>query len=175
MIDPQLWFEREFPFGADPKTFPSVVERLRGAPIRVEQKIAGLAPEVLTERPGGGWSLQTNLGHLLDLEPMWLGRVEDIRAGLEEMRPADLTNALTHETDHDSVAADELLARFRTARFGLVRQLDELDEAGAAAGARHPRLGQPMRTIDLATFVADHDDHHLARMHALTVRLGARG
>ena len=28
----------------------------------------------------------------------------------------------------------------------------------------HPRLGTPMRLIDLAFFVAEHDDHHLAQI-----------
>lgn len=33
--------------------------------------------------------------------------------------------------------------------------------------ARHPRLGSPMRVIDLAYFVAEHDDHHMARLREL--------
>jgi hypothetical protein len=40
--------------------------------------------------------------------------------------------------------------------------------AGDAPLARHPRLGTPMRLIDLAYFVAEHDDHHLARLRELT-------
>jgi len=31
----------------------------------------------------------------------------------------------------------------------------------------HPRLKTPMRTMDLFLFVADHDDHHLARITEL--------
>jgi len=27
----------------------------------------------------------------------------------------------------------------------------------------HPRLRQPMRMVDLAYFLSDHDDYHLAR------------
>ena len=33
--------------------------------------------------------------------------------------------------------------------------------------ALHPRLKQPMRLMDLFLFVADHDDHHLAKISAL--------
>jgi hypothetical protein len=33
---------------------------------------------------------------------------------------------------------------------------------------RHPRPGTPMRLIDLAYFVAEHDDHDLARLRELT-------
>jgi hypothetical protein len=31
----------------------------------------------------------------------------------------------------------------------------------------HPRLNQPMRVIDLILFIAEHDDHHLARITEL--------
>jgi len=33
--------------------------------------------------------------------------------------------------------------------------------------ALHPRLGTPLRLIDHALFVAEHDDHHLARIGGL--------
>jgi hypothetical protein len=40
--------------------------------------------------------------------------------------------------------------------------------------ALHPRLKQPMRAIDLCLFVAEHDDHHLARVAELRTALQAR-
>jgi hypothetical protein len=33
--------------------------------------------------------------------------------------------------------------------------------------AVHPRLQMPMRLVDWAYFVAEHDDHHLARIREL--------
>jgi hypothetical protein len=36
-----------------------------------------------------------------------------------------------------------------------------------APSSLHPRLQQPMRLIDHALFVAEHDDHHLARITEL--------
>jgi|GEM_PF-4393916 len=33
--------------------------------------------------------------------------------------------------------------------------------------ALHPRLKTPMRIVDLAYFVAEHDDHHLSRIREL--------
>ena len=35
---------------------------------------------------------------------------------------------------------------------------------GHQRGASHPRLATPMRLLDIAFFVAAHDDHHLARI-----------
>lgn len=172
MIAPIRWFDRTFPFDADPRTFPYVVERLRGTPARIGDKLAGFARETLTERYESHWSIQENVGHLADLEPLWLGRIEDIRAGRDELRPADLENTATHRGEHNSATVDELLATFRSRRAELVGVLDELDEQGVVASAFHPRLRQPMRVIDLATFVADHDDHHLARMHQIVANVG---
>ncbi len=49
-------------------------------------------------------------------------------------------------------------------RAEFVRALEDWDESRLSDTAIHPRLNQPMRLIDMAVFVADHDDHHLARM-----------
>jgi|SRR5271169_3406603 len=43
-----------------------------------------------------------------------------------------------------------------------LRKLEVLTEDEVARTALHPRLQQPMRLLDWAYFVAEHDDHHLA-------------
>ena len=63
--------------------------------------------------------------------------------------------------------------RFRSERSRLVNELERFDRDGAARAAQHPRLAQPMRVIDLAFFVAEHDDHHLARITEVLHDLGA--
>jgi len=45
--------------------------------------------------------------------------------------------------------------------------LDSYDESSVVRAALHPRLQQPMRVLDLAFFVAEHDDHHLAHITRL--------
>ncbi len=172
MINAVPWLDRNFPPVADPKTFPCVVERLRGTPTRIHAKLAGTTREAATIRYEGCWSILENVGHLADLEALWMGRLDDIQAGRDELRPADLENAATHEAHHNTAMLDDLLSTFRSARTVLVQRLDALDEQGVLASAFHPRLRQPMRVIDLATFVADHDDHHLARMQQLLQRAG---
>ena len=65
------WFQREFAFHFSVEKYPDILERLRGAPARVEEKIKAIPPGILTRRAGDTWSIQENLGHLLDLEPLW--------------------------------------------------------------------------------------------------------
>jgi hypothetical protein len=161
------WFEREFPSGLPAHLMPVVVERLRGTPARVADRLAGVPPSVLVRRRGDSWSIQENVGHLLDLEPLWQQRAGDLALRRAELAAADLTNRRTHEADHNAARLERLLTEFRRTRGELVRQLEGFPEGGAAFMALHPRLKVPMNVVDLAFFVAEHDDYHLARISEL--------
>ncbi|HEX4951167.1 MAG TPA: DinB family protein [Blastocatellia bacterium] len=161
------WFDYKFSFDLPLWMYPNVVERLRGTPARLEDRLAALPHDLLIRREGERWSMQENAGHLLDLESLWLGRLDDFVAGLPRLRPADLQNRHTHEANHNARSITEILAAFRAARGELVRRLETLDEALAGRTALHPRLQQPMRVLDSIFFVAEHDDHHLARITEL--------
>jgi uncharacterized damage-inducible protein DinB len=163
------WVEREFDFShLKVGHFPCVIERLRGAPARLEEKLRAHAPQRLTARtPAGGWSAQEHAGHLVDLDELHEGRLEDYAAGLAALRPADVTNRRTHEARHNEAPAEQILAAFRAGRERFVRRLEAFDEEGAEAAALHPRLQKQMRVIDLAYFVAEHDDHHLSAINEL--------
>lgn len=167
MIRKQPWFERTFPTGLPAAALPLVIERLRGTPARVKDRVEGLPPHILTRRLGDTWSIQENVGHLLDLEPLWLQRVDDLFARRPTLEPADLQNRRTREANHNAAALPELLEGFRRARAVMVARLEEADETTTAHAAMHPRLGVPMNLIDHARFVAEHDDHHLARITEL--------
>ena len=88
------WFQREFAFDFPVEKYPDILERLRGTPARAEEKSRLISPEILRRRLDETWSVQENIGHLLDLEPLWAGRVDDILAGAKTLREADLTNQL---------------------------------------------------------------------------------
>ncbi len=166
-VKKQPWFERTFPTGLSPAIFPLVVERLRGAPARVLERLGGLPHDVLTRRQGDTWSIQENGGHLLDLEPLWLERADDLLAGRPALAVADLTNRRTHEANHNAAKLADLLAGFRRARAVLIERLDGASESDLARTALHPRLKILMNLVDHAFFVAEHDDYHLARITEL--------
>ncbi len=166
------WFERVFTLDLPAWMLDDVVERLRGTPARLEERLRDASPALLTRRDGEHWSIQENAGHLLDLEELWLGRVDDFAERRQWLRAADLTNRRTHEAGHNARALEEILAEFRAARARLVARLEALSAAERERTALHPRLGTPMRPVDHAFFVAEHDDHHLAR---ITELLGAEG
>ena len=167
------WFERKFSFDLAVEAFPEVIERLRGAPARLEDKLRGLAPEVLTRRDGESWSIQEHAGHLLDLEDVHLCRLDDYLAGKQVLTPADPRNQKTWDAGYNQRSIQDILRDFRRERGRFVERLDAWDPALIARSAFHPRLYQGMRVIDLAEFVCDHDDHHLAIMTALARKFRA--
>jgi len=167
------WFDRKFDGVVQQNIFPSIMERLMGTPARLDEKFAAIAREfadpsaILTRKVDGTWSIKENLGHLSDLEPLWQGRLEDIINGATELRPTDLQNRNTDQANHNNIPVDELLNSFRQIRMKTLSMLEKIDEPTIFRSALHPRLKTPMRTMDLFLFVAEHDDHHLARITEL--------
>lgn len=167
MIRPMAWFERTFSFDFPLTMYPNIIERLRGTPARLEDRLGRLSREVLTRRDGDKWSAQEHAGHLLDLGLLDLARLDDYAAGSESLRPADLQNRRTYEANHNADSIENILGRFRTERAEFVRRLEGFEDGLVARIARHPRLNVQMRVVDFAFFVAEHDDHHLARITEL--------
>ena len=161
------WFNRKFSFDLPVEMFPNVVERVRGTPARLEELTGGLSRELLTRRDGDKWSIQEQAGHLLDLEELGMKRLDNFEAGRETLVAADLANRKTHEANHNASTIELILATFRQERTAFVARLDSYDEAFVNRIALHPRLNQKIRVIDLAFFIAEHDDHHLARISEL--------
>ena len=161
------WFERKFTLTEDNALLPAIIERLEGTRLRIEAKINELSEEVLTRKIEGKWSITEEIGHLTDLEPLWLGRIEDILNGQTEMRATDLQNQKTHQAKHNQVNKKILIANFGVQRAKLLEKLETLKVEDLEKTALHPRMKTPMRIVDLAYFVAEHDDHHLAKMTAL--------
>ncbi|HTA25140.1 MAG TPA: DinB family protein [Terriglobales bacterium] len=166
-----VWFERKFDFTFPVEQYPNLCIRLRGTPARLEEMLRGCARERLVEKPENKWSAQEHAGHLLDLESLWMARVDDYMAGLTELTAADLSNRKTDEADHNARPLADILAEFRKARLRLVDRVGEIDPALFARSVVHPRLKQPMRLVDHLYFVAEHDDHHLAKIWELLPKL----
>ena len=82
-----------------------LLARLRGTPTRLDDVLVGRSRNILIRKPEGKWSAQEHAGHLLDLEPLWLARVEDYVAGSNQLsvdrlarieKPTKLTTTRSH-------------------------------------------------------------------------------
>ena len=167
MLNRTEWIKRQFSFELPLGMYRNVVERVRGTPARLEDLTRSLPVEILTRREGDKWSIQEQAGHLLDLEDLGLKRLDDFEAGRETLVAADMTNQKTHEANHNAQTIENILAAFRRERMTFVHRLDNYDESIVQRTALHPRLKQKIRVIDLVFFIAEHDDHHLARISEL--------
>jgi hypothetical protein len=161
------WTDRTFQFTFPVEVYPEMIERLRGTPARLEDRVKWIAPEILTKRDRERWSIQENAGHLLDLESLVNGRLDEYLAGAKALHAADMSNRKTYEADHNQVSMQTILTDFREQRTQLVGRLENLDGQAFARVAHHPRLNVPMRLVDMLFFQAEHDDFHLARISEL--------
>ncbi|HTW57953.1 MAG TPA: DinB family protein [Terriglobales bacterium] len=165
-----VWFERKFDFSFPLELYPNVLIRLRGAPARLEEMVRDHPAKILIRKENQKWSAQEHAGHLADLEPLWLARLEDFTTGGAELTVADLKNQKTHNANHNARSLDEILREFREARSRLVSRSEQMDSAQFGRTMLHPRMKTPMRLVDHLYFVAEHDDHHLARIWELITR-----
>ncbi len=165
------WFERSFPSNTPAWMYPSLLERLRGTPARLEERMKSIPNSYYIIKLEDKWSIQENLGHLLDLEPLWSNRIDDILLGHETLRPTDLANSATDQANHNAQAVQGLLEKFRTARSAFVAKLEALEPTQFDKTALHPRLNTPMSILDVMYFVAEHDDHHLGMMTRIHKKL----
>src|SRR5260370_42286790 len=116
------WFERKFDFSSEQNIFPSIIERLRGTPARLEEKIQSVSEDILSTKTNSSWSVKENIGHLIDLEPLWMGRLEDILNKETYLRATDLQNQKTNQANHNTHTINDLLKEFRSVRTNTLKR-----------------------------------------------------
>jgi uncharacterized damage-inducible protein DinB len=166
------WITRIFLPIADNGLLPGNNERIEGTPARVRFKLAGRDAGMLDKVSHGKWSIKKELVHLIILDELWKIRIDELEQGSEVLKPADMTNQATHESELDQLPLGELMTLFEDSRSELVNHLRQLDDTALLNSSLHPRLKQPMRIIDMANFIAEHDDHHLVQMTCLLSEMG---
>src|SRR4051812_17495720 len=102
------WFDRSFNFENEQNIFPTIIERLSGTPIRLEEKVKYLSEDMLVFPLNNTWTIKENIGHLIDLEPLWQERFDDIKNAKPELRPTDLQNTKTDLANHNAKSLQEL-------------------------------------------------------------------
>jgi hypothetical protein len=166
------WIDRTFTFDYPVERYPEMIERLRGAPARLDEYFNSAPAEILAKQDDGHWSIQENGAHLFDLDALTSERIDQYLAGVAVLNPADITNKATVAANYNSVPAATISQSFRQRRMEIVKKLDGLDAQMFARSAVHPRLNVPMRLVDFLFFQAEHDDYHFTRMNELLKLFG---
>jgi uncharacterized damage-inducible protein DinB len=173
MIPQTSWFDRTFRFDFPLSHFPVIFSRLEGSIFRLQCLLA-TADEEACSHTKEGWSVKEHLGHLSDLEELWWNRLQDFLDGKAVLTQADLNNTKTKEAGHNEKTLEHLMQLFIRERQRMLETIYDFDRGTLALTSVHPRLQQPMRLIDSLYFVAEHDDHHLAKISGL-LRKGPEG
>jgi hypothetical protein len=161
------WVDRTFTFDFPEGWIFNILERLKGTESRLRVMLAGIGDEDTAWQPGEKWSIRENVGHLYDIDLLHDGRLDDFMAGKEILRAADMTNALTNASKHNTRTLADLIHDFSVKRNGFITKIQRLDDTIHMQTALHPRLQVKMRPVDVAYFAAEHDDHHLASIREI--------
>ncbi|MGQ0827807.1 MAG: DinB family protein [Bacteroidota bacterium] len=152
------WTSREFDFNFPSENFLSIIKQLQSTAEKIKTITQGLSKNILTQKIDNAWSIQEHIGHLIDLDELHDGRINDFINKLEILRAADMTNQKTYKANHNERILSDLIHEFKNNRDHFISRLKKLDPNQSAF---HPRLQKQMRVVDMAFFVAEHDNHHL--------------
>lgn len=164
------WFDKKFQFELSQDNYDVILKKLGENPDRIMQRVSSLSEEVLSKKINNRWSIKENIGHLIDLEELHDGRIDDFIEGKKTLRPADLNNKKTDEANHNNKNISQLLIQLKQVRENFIKRMKSIDEKVLMRSSIHPRLNQPMRPIDMAQFVLEHDEHHIQTIKELIAR-----
>ncbi len=163
----EKWVERKFIFDFPAIKYSNFILRLKQTPSRLESIVKQISKEILIRRDGNSWSIQENVGHLLKVEDLSIGRLEDYQNNLITLRAADVTGSRTDKEDYNSKNINFILTDFRALREDYVKQLEKLEKSFFEKKSFHPRLNIEMRLCDLLYFQVEHDEHHIKKIDEL--------
>jgi hypothetical protein len=162
MIQLLPWTSRTFDHQWPVELTPAIVERLRGTPARAAALLADFT-DARVRFARNGWSALEHIGHLDDLHDLDMRRLDEFLSRVPVLSAADMTNRATYDARHRERSTSEVLEGLRMRRSDLIGRLERLTPEEAGIASEHPRLHRPLRLVDWLYFVAEHDDHHLAK------------
>ena len=163
----QKWVERKFEFEYPTSEYVRFIEFLEQTPAKVENLIESISDDELIKREDDSWSIQENVGHLLSVDSLFFGRLDDYLSNAEILRPADVSGDRTNRANYNEKEIKDILEKFKIIRIEFIKRLEELKPEDFEKVAHHPRLDKPMRLCDMLHFQMEHDKHHLNRIKEL--------
>ena len=161
------WLDRQLTFGLPVGMLPFYLERMDGTYARLQVKVKGIDESVLSNKLDGKWSVKQNIGHLAEVDEISLIRIEEMLNGISPMTSAVFDN----KQDFNAQSIEDVLKYFLKSRQQSQKRFRSLNEVELTKSSVHPRFKLLMTPVDLAWFQAEHDDHHLVRIHEILAAL----
>lgn len=163
----QKWVDRKFKFDFPAAEYAEFLKFLKQTPQKLEALINSIPQEYLTRQEGEAWSIQENAGHLLSVDALFIGRLDDYLSNVDVLRAADINGDRTNKANYNEKAIDDIIEKFKLIREEYIDRLEQLEQEDFEKVAHHPRLDKPMRLCDMLHFQQEHDKHHLNRIEEL--------
>ncbi|MBC8047463.1 MAG: DinB family protein [Fimbriimonadaceae bacterium] len=165
------WTSRSFNFDFPAGMFPVIIARLQGVYAIIKFITRNISQQKLIQQINNKWSIQQHIGHLIDLEELHSARIIDFRNNATVLSAWDGLNIKTEQANHNAKNIDDILNELHVVRKEFISKLLKFSDDDLIKTSLHPRLQKQMRVIDMAYFVAEHDDHHIAKIFELKEKL----
>jgi uncharacterized damage-inducible protein DinB len=165
------WNDRMFDLNLDVGLYQVIAERLRGTACRLFEMAESLSELEAEQSYNSNWSIKEHITHLLNIESLHDGRVDDFINKCPQLRPVKTDAANTETEQNNKMDLKGLIESFKQSRVNLIEKLETLNLETHHFYSLHPRLQINMRPIDLMFFIAEHDDHHLTSIREVLINL----
>jgi hypothetical protein len=161
------WSERHFAFGVPMQEQPFLMERLRGAPVRLQEMLRGRSIESARLQLTDRWCVLEHIAHLNLIQDKVGQRLEDFGRMSVRLSTVDLSeqDLLLHAQRGRGLG--DVIEEFRIKRNYFVRCAEVLSPKAKEHYALHPCLQARLRLVDQLYVLAEHDDHHFAHIREL--------
>jgi hypothetical protein len=144
--------------------FHDNVRRLVEFPHQLTQVVQALTEAQMRFKPANEWSVIENIGHLIDIDELYVGRVDRILAEERPEFPRFEPDPIVVAKGYQQMNGHDVLQQFIATRQATIDGLstiepDELDRAGM-----HAVYGE-MTLRRLVEQLANHDQKHMVQIH----------
>lgn len=153
--------------------FAAHIETLRAFPAQLQRIVTSLNDDQLHFKPANEWSVIENIGHLIDIDELYVGRVDRILAEERPEFPRFEPDPIVATKGYQQMNGHALLEQFIATRQATIDGLstiepDELHRAGV-----HAVYGE-MTLHRLVEQLVNHDQKHLVQIHETLAAYAAR-
>jgi hypothetical protein len=144
--------------------FHDNVRRLADFPQQLTHVVQTLTETQVHFKPANEWSVIENIGHLIDIDELYVGRVDRILAEERPEFPRFEPDPIVATKGYQQMNGHDVLQQFIATRQATIDGLstiepDELDRAGV-----HAVYGE-MTLRRLVEQLVNHDQKHLVQIH----------
>ena len=148
----------------------ATIAQLSAFPTRVHALVAPLTDDESRLRPhDGAWSIREHIGHLIDIDRIYMERIALIRA--HEYQPFALfsIDGIHQQGNYQAQSIDTLLASLHATRHETMRVLHDMTASEFLRIGLDSYFGE-ITLARLIEILANHEDEHYNHINAIITR-----